>query len=157
VLPELERKELEKLYRELDAALAAAGPRCDLSGRCCRFREHGHMLFLSEMEAERLLEQPFPAGASRSEDGCPYQVDGLCTAREHRPLGCRVYFCDPTFAERQIEISESFIRRLKSLHEALGRAWRYQPLHAFFERKDVLENASPPTMASAPSSSATGA
>src|SRR5687767_2381719 len=38
-----------------DAAVAAAGPRCDASGRCCRFTEYGHTLFLSHLEADVLL------------------------------------------------------------------------------------------------------
>ena len=38
-------------------------------------------------------EQPVTA------DFCPFQKDNLCTAREPRPLGCRVYFCDPAYQE----------------------------------------------------------
>ncbi|MGL4461440.1 MAG: hypothetical protein ACRC1K_04750 [Planctomycetia bacterium] len=124
---------LHRLYADLDAAIAAHSPRCDASGRCCRFAEYGHTLFLSEWEADVLTAaglKPPAVGeeAAYGRDGCPYQVDGLCTARDRRPLGCRVYFCDPAFAERQVEIAEAFVARLKELHDAVGRPWRYAPL-----------------------------
>src|SRR3954468_3586592 len=94
------------VYAAADAAVSAVGPRCDASGRCCRFTEYGHTLFISAFEAEILLENapPYPLPVSR--DGCPFQVSGLCTARESRPLGCRIYFCDPAYQGRMAEITE---------------------------------------------------
>ena len=87
-MTDLRRKVLE-VYAEADAAVGAASPRCDASGRCCRFTEYGHTLFVTHFEAEILLESatPFPQPVSR--DGCPFQIGGLCTARESRPLGCQ--------------------------------------------------------------------
>ena len=62
--PEL-RGAVEAVYAAADAAVAAAGPRCDAgSGRCCRFTEYGHTLFLSHFEAEILLATA-PAYAKR--------------------------------------------------------------------------------------------
>jgi Fe-S-cluster containining protein len=127
------KNQLQTLFYALDAEVAAAGPRCEASGRCCRFTEYGHTLFLSEMEAELLFEPGIPAGRAINRDTCPFQVEGLCTARDRRPMGCRVYFCDPTFAEKQVELSEKYVRRLKELHEEHGRPWRYAPLHVFAE------------------------
>src|SRR4051794_10484292 len=49
------RREVLELYREVDAAVAEAGPVCVASGRCCRFQEFGHVLYLSSLEAEVLL------------------------------------------------------------------------------------------------------
>ncbi len=131
---------LLELYHDLDAEIAAANPRCAVSGRCCRFGEYGHTLFLSELEAEALLEPGLPAGAV-SPDLCPFQIQGLCTARDRRPLGCRVYFCDPAYAERQVEISERFIGRLKRLHDTLARPWNYRPLHHFLVAAPAAVNA----------------
>ena len=39
--------ELRALYADLDRQVAAIGPVCELSGRCCRFLEFGHTLFVS--------------------------------------------------------------------------------------------------------------
>jgi hypothetical protein len=124
--------ELDQLLRDLDRDIARAKPICQASGRCCRFDEYGHTLFLSQTEADRLLEN-LPAGTPVSRGRCPFQINGLCTAREERPIGCRAYFCDPDFAQGQIELSEKYLGRLKDLHRRHLRPWRYQPLHVFLE------------------------
>lgn len=125
------RASLQAVYAAADAAVAAAGPRCDASGRCCRFREYGHTLFISQMEADYLLEQSPPSPGPYTDAGCPYQVENLCTARERRPLGCRLYFCDPGYQDTAPRLSERFIRELKKLCDRQGLPWRYAPLHVF--------------------------
>ncbi len=130
VTPEF-RAALAELYVDLAAEIAQAAPVCEVSGRCCRFKEYGHTLFLSRLEAELLLEAGLPPGAAVDDATCPFQIQGLCTARERRPLGCRIYFCDPRYAEAQPVLSERFISRLKSLHDEHGLAWEYRPLIHF--------------------------
>src|SRR5690349_9303517 len=125
------REGLLAIYDELAADIAAAAPVCELSGRCCRFKEYGHTLFISRAEAELLLEQGLPDNATIDEAGCPFQINGLCTARERRPLGCRVYFCDPGYAGKGEAITERHIARLKELHDETGTPWEYRPLHHF--------------------------
>jgi hypothetical protein len=133
--PEL-RERIQQVYSEADADVAAAGPKCDASGRCCRFKEYGHTLFVSSLEAEVLLESAPPFERPVSGDFCPFQVDNLCTARDPRPLGCRVYFCDPNYQETGNRITEAYLRQLKSLAEESGIAWRYAPLHHFLNESD---------------------
>jgi Fe-S-cluster containining protein len=137
------------IYAEADAAVAAAGPRCDASGRCCRFVEYGHTLFVSNLEADVLLAAAPAYAKPVSGDACPFQVNNLCTAREPRPLGCRVYFCDPAYQDAGTAISETYLRRLKGLADESGTAWRYAPLHAFLnaagERPPAAEPAAGPT------------
>src|SRR5881394_3432300 len=121
-----------QLYREVDAEVAAAGPVCVASGRCCRFKEYGHTLFLSHLEADVLLAAAPPYDpAAVTADFCPFQQGNLCTAREPRPLGCRVYYCDPAYEETGSHISEEYLRRLKQLADEHGAGWRYAPLHDF--------------------------
>lgn len=130
------RREVLAVYDAADAAVAAAGPRCDASGRCCRFTEYGHTLFISAFEAELLLDgAPLTAEGPFTRDGCPYQVNGLCTAREVRPLGCRIYFCDPSFQERMAEITEAAIASLKRIADAHRTGWHYAPLHHFLNAR----------------------
>ena len=50
------RERVLDVYAEVDAAVAAAAPRCVASGKCCRFAEYGHTLFLSRFEADILPE-----------------------------------------------------------------------------------------------------
>jgi hypothetical protein len=125
------RGPLTTLYAALDAAVAAFGPVCELSGRCCRFAEFDHTLFLSSVEAELLLaDAPAPARALDDGATCPWQdAAGRCTARGARPLGCRVFFCDPAYLPHAAGLSEEFLGRLKRLVEDLGLPWDYAPLH----------------------------
>lgn len=129
---ELRRRVLE-LYQEVDREVAAAGPVCVASGRCCRFKEYGHTLFLSNLEADVLLSQAPPYETPVSPDFCPFQKDNLCTARQPRPLGCRVYYCDPSYQETSHAITEKYLRRLKELAAEQGVEWRYAPLHEFLK------------------------
>jgi hypothetical protein len=124
-----ERADLLALYAEVDAAIVAANPRCEASGRCCRFVEFDHTLFLTSFEAELLFEPGIPAEAALDPGLCPYQVHGLCTARDRRPTGCRVYFCDPAWQELMPMAAEEAIARLKVLHQRHGRGWDYRPLN----------------------------
>jgi hypothetical protein len=135
VTPELRRRVLD-VYTAVDAAVAAAAPRCDASGQCCRFAEYGHTLFLSHFEAELLLETAPPYTKPVSRDGCPFQVDNLCTARQERPLGCRIYFCDPAYQETGHRITEEAVAKLKQLADESGAGWRYAPLHVFLNEAE---------------------
>lgn len=127
------------IYAAADAAVAAAGPKCDASGRCCRFKEYGHTLFISQLESDVLLAAAPPYEQPVSADFCPFQIEGLCTAREPRPLGCRVYFCDPTYQETGNQITEKYLSELKHLANELGLGWRYAPLHVFLNEKEAVE------------------
>jgi hypothetical protein len=131
------RLQVLDLYRSVDRDVAAAGPVCIASGRCCRFKEYGHVLFLSNLEAEVLLHDapPYEAGAA-SPDFCPFQKGNLCTAREPRPLGCRIYYCDPNYQETGNALSEAYLRRLKELADDHGVPWRYAPLHHFLNHPE---------------------
>src|SRR2546421_13116943 len=130
------RSQVLELYREVDREVAAAGPVCLASGRCCRFKEYGHVFFVSNLEAEVLLAGAPPYEGPVSPDFCPFQKGNLCTAREPRPLGCRVYYCDPAYQETAGRITETYLRRLKDLADAQGVPWRYAPLHHFLNHPD---------------------
>jgi hypothetical protein len=130
------QRRVRELYAEVDAAVAAAGPRGDASGRCCRFKDGGHVLFVSELEADVLLASAPPYAKPVSPDFCPFQVDRLCTAREPRPLGCRVYFCDPNYQDAGTVIMEDAVRKLKRIADDLGLPWRYAPLYVFLNEAD---------------------
>jgi hypothetical protein len=126
------------IYAAADAAVQTAGPLCQASGRCCRFKEYGHTLFISQLEAEVLLATAPPYVKPVTADFCPFQVEGLCTARAERPLGCRVYFCDERYTETGNTISETYLRELKRLAEEAGVGWRYAPLHVFLNEGTAL-------------------
>jgi Fe-S-cluster containining protein len=136
-MSEQTRRLVLEMYRDVDREVAAAGPVCISSGRCCRFKEYGHTLFLSSLEAEVLLSAtpPYDRDAVTG-DFCPFQKENLCTAREPRPLGCRVYYCDPNYQETGVAISEKYVKRLKELADEQGVGWHYAPLHHFLRHPE---------------------
>ena len=125
------RRQVLQVYEEVDRAVAAAGPVCVASGRCCRFKEYGHVLFVSNLEADVLLADAPAYERPVSPDFCPFQQGNLCTARAPRPLGCRIYYCDPTYQETGNQITEDALGRLKELAQEHGLDWQYAPLHHF--------------------------
>src|SRR5436190_12215653 len=127
-MSEATRRKVLELYAEVDREVAAAGPVCVASGRCCRFKEYGHVLFLSSLEAEVLLHSAPAYDRPVTADFCPFQKGNLCTAREPRPLGCRVYFCDPNYQDNCQRITEKYLHELKILAQENNAPWQYQPL-----------------------------
>jgi Fe-S-cluster containining protein len=130
------REAVEGVYRDVAAAVAERRPACVMSGRCCRFEEYGHRLYVTTMELAAVvegLEDPRNKfrGLSRSAlgewdgTGCPFQVSKLCGVHEIRPFGCRIYFCDETSTVWQQEAYEAFHGRLKRLHESLAVPYFY--------------------------------
>jgi Fe-S-cluster containining protein len=126
---------------EAEVEIAGRGAVCRSSGRCCRFEEWGQRLYVTGVELAHFQEvgrRKLEVGGEKKEGvsleqffaggkvaGCPYQVGGLCTAREARPLGCRVYFCDAGAQGWQNEVYEKYHARLKEVHERFGVAYRY--------------------------------
>jgi Fe-S-cluster containining protein len=77
-----------------------------------------------------LADAPAPSRPIDEGATCPWQDDrGRCSARGARPLGCRVYFCDPSYQPMAPEIAEAGIGRLKRLVDELDLPWDYAPLH----------------------------
>lgn len=129
---------LRSLYADVDAAVREQSPRCDRSGRCCKFDSYGHRLYVTALEIAWFLRNvPRPGGRVPAEasplrlpvlnaqrDACVYQIDGLCSTHAIRPLGCRIYFCDGS-DDWQHATYERFLQRLRELHDAHGLPYRY--------------------------------
>ncbi|MAC19991.1 MAG: hypothetical protein CMJ23_10030 [Phycisphaerae bacterium] len=123
--PEI-RKEIADIHREIADAIRSLKPLCLASGNCCRFEAHGHRLYASGLEVARCVEICRAEGrgitseqveAAVERGNCPWQEGRLCTAREGRPTGCRVYFCDPRASEVVPELAETAHRRIRTLHD----------------------------------------
>tara|TARA_R110002126_G_scaffold64513_9_gene165195 strand:- start:9627 stop:10472 length:846 start_codon:yes stop_codon:yes gene_type:complete len=111
---------LEALYAEVDGWVSYGGAVCIGRGTCCRFEEAGHELYATPLEADyaasRHPEAPPPEAPGR----CPYHRGGVCTAREGRPLGCRTYFCDPTYDDAHQAGHERFLAAIRDIERATG-------------------------------------
>jgi Fe-S-cluster containining protein len=118
------------IYRRVQAAVDERRPACSISGRCCRFEEFGHRLFVTTAElavfARQVAVADRPAAASSWDgSGCPFQFGGLCGVHIIRPFGCRIYFCDPTSTAWQQGQYEQSHAELRALHERLGIPYFY--------------------------------
>lgn len=93
-----------------------------MSGRCCRFAEYGQQLWTTRLEFDYLVAHagPPPAGPPGV---CPYLRGGLCGVRDHRMLGCRVYFCDATYEPGPVY--EKYHARIRELHARHGIPYEY--------------------------------
>ena len=133
-----------ELLAQADAEIATKRPVCRSSGRCCKFESYGHRLYVTAAEVAHFAQAHHAARIetqkSESENrvvslnqffaqpaptGCPYQIDNLCTAREARPLGCRVYFCDENAQSWQNDLYEKYHAQLRALHDRFAVPYRY--------------------------------
>lgn len=128
------RDAVEGVYRDLAAKIDQRRPVCVVSGRCCRFEEYDHRLYVTTLELAAFVNG-FESGvcngtltaAMKDWDGtgCPFQIARLCGVHAIRPFGCRIFFCDPTATQWQQEAYEHFHTRLKRLHEELEVPYFY--------------------------------
>ena len=137
-----------EMHRRVQSETAARRPVCDVSGRCCRFEQYGHRLFVTTIElavfARRLAEgeRPLPVKSPGSlpvlatgnsqlatpaydGTGCPFQFGKLCGVHDIRPSGCRLFFCDPASTEWQNDLYERLHGEMKRLHEQAGVPYLY--------------------------------
>lgn len=116
---------LDAIYQEFQIELEQRKPKCDSSGRCCRFESCGHRLFVSTIELAIFSMRVESSKSKWDGTGCPFQVDGLCSVHDRRPFGCRIYFCDPTSTDWQTSNYERFHTKIKALHELVGIEYLY--------------------------------
>jgi Fe-S-cluster containining protein len=127
------REAVGAIYRELQEEIDARKPLCVMSGKCCRFEEYGHRLFVTTMEMGVFVSEvagndpPLRGYAQKrlEEGGCPFQVGKMCGVHASRPFGCRIFFCDPTSTDWQQAAYERFHAQFKRLHEELGVPYFY--------------------------------
>ena len=143
------RAELEAVYAAAAGEIAARGPACWASGRCCNFEKTGHLLYVTGLEAAYTVwklredrrvrdgeEQTVVSSlhslpvvmrgrATPAAGACPFQEGNLCTVHAIKPLGCRVYFCDRSAQEWQHELSERLLAEIRAIHERHGIEYRY--------------------------------
>lgn len=123
-------KEVAEIYGRLDSQIKnndKAG-RCDACGRCCDFGNFDHRLFVTPPEVIYLAAslgkqnlEPMPTNI------CPYNIDGKCSVYEYRFASCRIFCCNGD-KEFQSELSESVLKKFKSICEEFGIDYRYTDL-----------------------------
>ena len=82
-----------------------------------------------------LADAPEPVRPVDDGASCPWQDDrGRCHARTARPLGCRVYYCEPSYQDRGQELSERYLARLRDAHQPSRASLELRPLHHHLHR-----------------------
>lgn len=115
---------LQMFFEETDRLIAAHSPTCWNHGHCCRFGRYGHRLYVTALEVVFYLAGEYDLPAV-DEDTCAHARGGQCQARGHRPLGCRVFFCDPAAQGWQQPLTEARLAVLRGLHGRLGVSYFY--------------------------------
>ncbi len=109
-------KDMESFYGQLDAEINAHNPECTNRGICCRFAEFGHSLFVTSAElAYFIARTAAPLLVPPDRSCCPYQREGMCTARAARPAGCRIFYCSCVDDDWPGELTEQALRHLADL------------------------------------------
>jgi Fe-S-cluster containining protein len=117
---------VDALYREVEGEIDARRPLCVVSGKCCRFEEYGHRLYVTTLELASFVRQHSAApDATWDGTGCPFQRSKLCTVHSIRPFGCRMFFCDATSTQWQNDAYERFHDQLKRVHAELNVPYYY--------------------------------
>ena len=133
---------LRAVFGRLDQQVRRRGLTCQLSGRCCRFDQFGHRLYVTGLELAWVLTQigkasgdDRPAGAGVDAGSwptlvdptgpCVFQVGNRCGVHAVRPLGCRVFFCQADTDRWQHELYERSLADLRRLHGEHDLPYRY--------------------------------
>jgi Fe-S-cluster containining protein len=117
---------MRDFYAEVDASIAAHQPVCINRGDCCKFAAYGHRLYVTDVELAYFIRGEPARPVDSAAGACPYQEAGRCTARGHRPLGCRVFFCDENAREWQGPEYERHLERLKEIGRRFDISYRYR-------------------------------
>ena len=120
--------ELARIYAILDEELTTLGATCLGGGPCCKFDLAPHRVYLSTGELALLGKAP-PVCLDRCRaHRCPYQIGPRCSARTRRPLGCRIFFCDPNLTDSLGKIYEVYHRKIISLSQTRCLPYLYTEL-----------------------------
>ena len=121
--PEVVRA-MRVFYARADRLIAQKAPTCLNKGECCRFGRFGHRLYVTALEVCYYLacgEAPLAV----TDDACPHACEGRCHTRDRRPLGCRIFYCDPTAQVWQGPLTEDQLTRLRAMHDELNVPYFY--------------------------------
>jgi Fe-S-cluster containining protein len=149
---------LSQIYTDLSQEISLRKPLCIQSGKCCRFDEYGHRLYVTTIELASFLHQLSTLHPPQTQtpptslaqynslpqltpkpdpSSCPFQQNKLCTVHTIRPFGCRIFFCDPTSTDWQYQMYERFQTTLKQLHTDLSVPYTYIDWRSALKQLDI--------------------
>jgi Fe-S-cluster containining protein len=105
---------------------------CSACGKCCNFKQFGHLLFVTGPELMYLSAKLGKKLKQMSDGICPYNKLGNCTVYDFRFSGCRIYNCNAD-KDFQSFLSESALKKLKSICERFDIPYKYTDLKTALE------------------------
>ncbi|MBN1341390.1 MAG: YkgJ family cysteine cluster protein [Phycisphaerae bacterium] len=107
--------------------IAKHGILCQQCGRCCRFGEYGHRMFVTPLELAYLLAkvENVTSQAGTFTQNCIFQGGSSCTIYPHRLLCCRIFLCKLDGKGVVFSPGEKWHRALVELHETLCIPYYY--------------------------------
>ena len=114
---------LTALYHEIDVELRRLGASCEACGRCCRFAEFGHRLWMTNLETDYLRARHEHREAV-DPGACAYLDGTSCSARDGRSLACRTFHCGLP-SDVVEEITNRYFERLREIARAAGSRLEY--------------------------------
>lgn len=115
---------MAQFYARADTLIAAQPGTCWNKADCCHFGHFGHRLYVTALEVCYYLGHVSDLDPA-AEDSCPHAVAGRCRVRLFRPLGCRIFYCDPQAAGWQGPVTEALLGELRTLHGRLDVPYFY--------------------------------
>ena len=115
---------MQAFYTRADRLIVEKSPTCWNKGECCRFGQFGHRLYVTALEVCYYIACGEVAECA-ADDVCPHARQGRCHARGRRPLGCRVFYCDPHAQPWQGPLTEGLLGRLRVMHTDLDVPYFY--------------------------------
>ncbi len=120
---------LEQIYHFIYERLSTQGNQCENCGSCCHFKAYGHKLYVTTVEVlfflrhinndnNWLLDNLSPLK-------CPAGCADGCREYDHRPAGCRIFYCQSISNDYQYELTEQVLRNLRQLHNELDAPYLY--------------------------------
>ncbi len=115
---------MRAFYEQVDRRIGEKEATCLNKGECCRFGRFGHRLYVTALEVCYYLAKGV-APPIVTDDACPHAHQGRCHARDRRPLGCRIFYCDTRAQQWQGPLTEDQLTRLRALHHELDVPYFY--------------------------------
>ncbi len=123
---------INQIYHDLSNDIAQHNPVCKETGRCCHFDTYDHRLYVTTLEVawiELQLTTQNRAALQTADlpniDNCPFQSNTKCTIHPIRPIGCRIFFCDPSTKHWQASLYEQYLARLRTIHNDHAIPYQY--------------------------------
>ena len=114
--------------------------RCAACGKCCDFEQYDHRLYVTTPEMLFFVDKLGEKNIKKMTGGrCSYQINNKCSVYDYRFAACRIFSCKGN-ADFQSELTETVLKKFKTLCDELQIPYRYVELPAALKSVVTAEN-----------------